>query len=287
MVSGPDRGTGAGTDSGTDPRTDPREDDDVVRREVTGDEARRAARSWWDAEAAAYQAEHGRFLGDTRLVWGPEGLDETAARLLGEVRDRAVLEVGAGAAQGSRWLLDRGGRPVGVDLSAAQLEHARRLDSGRGTGVPLVAADACALPFADASFDLAFSAYGAVQFVADPARLLAEVARVLRPGGRWVASFSHPLRWCFPDDAGARGLVADRSYWDRRAYVEQRDGSATYVETHRTLGDRVRELVAAGLVLVDLVEPEWPSGHDRTWGGWSRLRGQIIPGTAIVVAQRR
>jgi hypothetical protein len=39
-------------------------------------------------------------------------------------------------------------------------------------------------------------------------------------------------------------------------------------------------------VLDALVEPEWPAGHDRTWGGWSPLRGERLPGTAILVAHR-
>ena len=69
-----------------------------------------------------------------------------------------------------------------------------------------------------------------------------------------------------------------QSYFDRTPYVEQdADGEATYVEHHRTLGDRVREIVAAGLVLVDLVEPEWPERNDQTWGGWRPLRGALLP----------
>ena len=63
-------------------------------------------------------------------------------------------------------------------------------------------------------------------------------------------------------------------------------GSATYVEHHRTLGDRVREISAAGLVLVDLVEPEWPEDHDETWGAWSPLRGRLFPGTAVFVCRK-
>ncbi len=78
------------------------------------------------------------------------------------------------------------------------------------------------------------------------------------------------------------------SYFDRTPYVEFAEGrEAVYVEHHRTLGDRVREIVAAGLVLVDVVEPEWPEDHLETWAGWSRLRGRLIPGTAIFVAERR
>ena len=247
----------------------------------------RASRAWWDAEAAEYAAEHGRFLGDGRdgsaLVWGPEGWTEEQLGLLGDVSGRDVLEVGAGGAQGSRWLAAQGARPVALDVSLAMLAHSRAFPPA----VPLVQADAGALPFRDATFDLACSAYGAVPFVADAGAVMAEVARVLRPGGRWVFSVTHPVRWAFPDAPGPEGLVADRSYFDRTPYVERdSEGAATYVEHHRTLGDVVRAVVAAGLRILDLVEPEWPAGHDEVWGGWSPERGRILPGTAIWVCER-
>jgi hypothetical protein len=47
----------------------------------------------------------------------------------------------------------------------------------------------------------------------------------------------------------------------------------------------VREISAAGLRLVDLVEPEWPEQLTRTWGAWSPLRGRVLPGTAIFVCE--
>jgi hypothetical protein len=52
------------------------------------------------------------------------------------------------------------------------------------------------------------------------------------------------------------------------------------------VGDRIRELLAAGFVLRDLIEPEWPDGHDQLWGQWSPLRGKLFPGTAIFVSDR-
>ena len=60
--------------------------------------------------------------------------------------------------------------------------------------------DGAALPFADTSFDLVVTAYGVMPFVADSAGVMREVARVLRPGGRFVFSTTHPMRWAFPDD---------------------------------------------------------------------------------------
>lgn len=150
----------------------------------------------------------------------------------------------------------------------------------------LVAATATALPFADATFDVAFSAYGAVQFVADLDRLLDEVARVLRPGGRWCFSVTHPIRWAFPDDPEGAGLAVAGSYFDRTPYVERDDSDVpSYVEFHRTLGDYVTALVRAGFVVDALLEPEWPEWNDRTWGGWSPLRGWYLPGTLILGAR--
>lgn len=259
----------------------------VVRRGVGRAEARRASRGWWDADADGYQAEHGGFLGDVRWRWCPEGLVEPDAGLLGPVAGARVLELGCGAAAGARWLATQGARVIGLDLSAGMLRHARAAAGRTGVPVPLVQADALALPFGDGTFDLVCTAFGAIPFVDDSAAAMREVYRVLRPGGRWVFSVTHPMRWIFLDDPGEGGLVAVHSYFDRRPYVEQ-DGAgvATYVEQHRTLGDRVRELVGAGFVLDDLVEPEWPADNEQVWGQWSPLRGRLFPGTAIFVTHR-
>lgn len=261
----------------------------VARRAVDADESARAGRRWWDADADDYHAEHGGFLGASDFVWGPEGLREEQARLLGpagSLAGRSVLEVGAGSAMCSRWLAGQGARPVAFDVSAGMLRHAVKAAAETGTAVPLVQADAQRMPFLAGSFDLAFSAFGAIPFVADSAAVMAEVARVLRPGGRWVFSVSHPVRWAFPDSPGPDGLTATMSYFDRSPYVEfDATGRATYVEQHRTLGDRVRELVGAGFTLLDLIEPEWPEDLEQEWGQWSPLRGRLLPGTAIFVTR--
>jgi SAM-dependent methyltransferase len=259
----------------------------VLRRPVTDAESRVASRRWWDGDADDYQDEHGRFLGDVDFVWCPEGVREADVGLLGELRGRRVLELGCGAAAGARWLDGRGAEVVALDLSAGMLRHARLAEKRSGVRVPLVQADALALPFADGAFDTVCTAFGAVPFVADSGAVMKEVARVLRPGGAWVFSITHPMRWIFLDEPGEDGLKAIHSYFDRRPYVEQ-DGAGvpSYVEQHRTLGDRVRELVGAGFVLRDLIEPEWPDGHEQIWGQWSPLRGRLFPGTAIFVADR-
>lgn len=263
----------------------------VGRIRLGSADSQRASRSWWDADAADYHRTHGEFLGvdsvGGEFVWCPEGLHEGDVHLLGDVSDRDVLEIGCGSAPCARWLAGQGARAVGLDLSRGMLDRGLAAMDHGGPRVPLVQAGAEALPFADAVFDVVCSAFGAVPFVADSARVMREVARVLRPGGRWVFSVNHPIRWIFPDDPGPPGLIATMTYFDRTPYVEvDDDGTPTYVEHHRTIGDRVREIVAAGLEVRDIVEPDWPEWLDREWGQWSPLRGQVFPGTAIFVCHK-
>lgn len=255
----------------------------VERRAVDERESRAANGPDWDRYADEYQATHGPFLGDAGFVWGPEGLTEEEAGVLGDVRDKDVLEVGSGAGQCSRWVRSRGGRGFGIDLSFRQLQHSRRIDEDSGTPVPSALATATALPFADGSFDVVFSSFGALQFVSDLDAAVRETARVLRRGGRYAFSITHPTRWMFPDDPGQAGLTAGQSYWDRTPYVEveRETGTVAYVEHHRTLGDWVAVLARHDFRITDLLEPEWPEGHERVWGGWSQLRGRYTPGTAL------
>lgn len=255
----------------------------VERREVSEAESRRANGPDWDRYADEYQTTHGEFLGDAGFVWGPEGQTEDQLGILGDVTNLDVLEVGSGAGQCSRWVINHGGRAIGLDLSFRQLQHARRIDEESGVVVPSVLGTATHLPFGDRRFDLVFCSFGALQFVAELDRAVAEVARVLRPGGRFAFSITHPTRWMFPDDPGEPGLTASQSYWDRTPYVEVDDstGQVSYVEHHRTLGDWVRILATNGFTIDTLEEPQWPDEHDRVWGGWSGLRGRLTPGTAI------
>ncbi|MBL1077968.1 class I SAM-dependent methyltransferase [Nocardia sp. 2] len=263
----------------------------VTRTKVDSEASQRASRKWWDADAAAYHETHADFLGVDapagEFIWCPEGLHEGDWRLLGDIEGKRILEIGCGSAPCSRWLAAHGAQPVGLDLSRQMLERGLAAMDAGGPRIPLIQAGAEELPFADESFDTACSAFGAVPFVADSARVMREVARVLKPGGRWVFSVNHPMRWIFPDDPGPEGLRATIPYFDRTPYVElDGEGEATYVEHHRTIGDRVREIVGAGLILTDIIEPDWPEWLDREWGQWSPLRGEIFPGTAIFVTEK-
>lgn len=91
-----------------------------------------------------------------------------------------VLDIGCGAGFLSNRLATRGWNVVGLDASEGSLAVAARRDNTRSVRYEL--GDACELPFGDESFDVA-CAMDFLEHVEDPARVIAEAARVLRPGG--------------------------------------------------------------------------------------------------------
>ena len=101
------------------------------------------------------------------MAWGTSQIPEVELHILGEVEGRDILEFGCGAAQWSIALAQHGARPVGLDLSERQLEHARRLMAEAGVSFPLIHGSAEAVPLPDASFDIVFCDHGAMTF-ADP-----------------------------------------------------------------------------------------------------------------------
>jgi SAM-dependent methyltransferase len=224
-----------------------------------------ANRAFWDGQSKAYQARHAEQLVTDRLVWGVWGLpEEEVGALAGiELAGLDVLELGCGGAQWSIALARRGARCTGVDLSPKQLEHARRLVEAAGVEVALVEAPAERLPLPDASFDLVLSDYGACMFC-DPRAIVPEVARVLRPGGRYVFNTTSPLAeaaWPGGADEPGTELVCD--YFDLHR-IDDPDGSTVF---NLPFSAWIELFAANDLVVERLLEPRPPAG-----GGASTYR---------------
>ena len=112
-------------------------------------------------------------------------MPEADLNVIGDPRGLDVVELGCGTAYWSAWLARRGARPVGIDITEAQLDTARRLQREHGLDFPLIRAGAESVPLPDGSFDLALSEYGA-SIWSDPYLWVPEAARLLRPSGRLV-----------------------------------------------------------------------------------------------------
>jgi SAM-dependent methyltransferase len=134
------------------------------------------------------------------IEWGMFGVPESELGVLGDLRGKDVLELGCGTAYFSAWFAKQGARPVGVDVTPAQLETARRMQAETGIEFPLIEADAAEVPLPDDSFDLVHSEYGASIWV-DPTRWIPEAHRLLRRGGELVFLCNTPLSiMCTPDE---------------------------------------------------------------------------------------
>lgn len=227
-------------------------------------------RTFWDADADGYQAVHGDALAAAPEAWGVWRIPEAALGVLGDVAGRDVLEYGCGAAQFGIALAARGARVVGLDVSAAQLAHARAGATARAVPLPLVCASATATPFADASFDLVFCDHGALSFC-DPARTVPECARLLRDGGRLVFSVGTQLLYLTWDEARFRQTRRLQEPWRSRWTVDSGEGTVDVVWSH---GEWIRTFRAHDLVVDDLVEllapPDATTTYDFVPAPWAR-----------------
>ncbi len=172
---------------------------------------RRSIEAVLDRHYACPSGLAGRLVGE-RMVrqHGPETL--WTVDLLGIERGDRVLEIGYGAGRAVELVAARAvdGHVDGVDLSQAMVRAATRRNrravaAGR---VALRQGDVAALPYADEQFDKALSIHS-LYFWPDPERPLAEIYRVLRPGG-CVALTLSPGKVGEAEEAGYRAMVDER-----------------------------------------------------------------------------
>jgi SAM-dependent methyltransferase len=228
-------------------------------------------RDYWTTQAADYVEPARRHWASAEPTWGIWEIPEADVGALPDVDGLDAVELGCGTAYWSAWLARRGARPVAVDVTPAQLDTARELQAEHGLEFPLIEASAEAVPLPDASFDLAFSEYGASLWC-EPEAWIGEAARLLRPGGRLVFLTNSPLLMlCTPLDGSAASERLERPQFGMRRF-EWPDEEG--VEFHLPHGELIRVLGEAGFVVealhelrrpddattrYDFVPPEWAS----------------------------
>jgi len=135
--------------------------------------------------ARLYESEAARWLLDGELHPGGERTTLRLAELAGLAAASRVVDIACGTGATARLLArELGAETVGVDLGAQAVEEATRATAAAGLAdrARFLHGDAEALPLADASFDVALSECSLCTFP-DKERAVAEMARVLRPGG--------------------------------------------------------------------------------------------------------
>ena len=242
-------------------------------------------RVWTQANAEYTDNSARRSWSRDEITWGIFGVPEEELGVLGDVAGLDVIELGCGTAYFSALLAKRGARPVGVDITPAQLATARRLQEETGITFPLLEANAEEVPLPDASFDLALSEYGA-SIWCDPYRWIPEAWRLLWPGGRLVFLCNSPLHTlCAVEDEErtAEQLLRPQRGMHKFAWPE---GG---VDFHLGHGDMFRLLRETGFEVENLVELFAPEGA-KTHKYYSHVTAewaQKWPAEEIWVARRR
>jgi SAM-dependent methyltransferase len=219
----------------------------------------------WDAAARAW-AETVRSGGDINreAVTGPAMLG-----MLGPVEGKRILDLGCGEGYNARILARRGAKVVGIDASKEMIELARATEEEEPLGIEYHVADAARLPMLeDESFDIV-CAFMSLMDIADLDGALREVNCVLKRGGRFLFSITHPCFERFRDGLGwEKDEKEQKLYYKIDNYFDE--GPKEFVFTlgcgkvtlpgrminfHRTLTTYFRALYKAGLVVTRLEEP--------------------------------
>lgn len=221
--------------------------------------------AYWDGMAEQWVAAGERNWATATPTWGQWGVaDEDCPLLPDDLDGQDVIELGCGTAYVSGWAARRGARCVGVDTSREQLATAERLAELHGLAVELHHASAEAVPFPDASFDLAVSEYGAPTWC-DPYHWVPEAFRLLRPGGRLHFLTNHPLTLCVSPQDGSlpigTELVADWHGMHDADWRDAADDPGGY-EFNLSTGDWWRLFADTGFEVVDYREPVPPDTYE-------------------------
>lgn len=219
-----------------------------------------SVREAWDRAADAFVA--GQRSG--RDYYRHEFLGPAQVAMCGAVAGTRLLDVGCGGGYIAREMARRGARVVGIDISPRMVEHARAQEAEAPLGIEYHVGDAAEVAerFPAGSFELAASCL-ALQDMPDPAAALSGIREVLRPGGRLVASITHPCtdtpfrRWECDEAGRKRWLCVDR-YFERGALEYAWSGWAydfTTPAVHATLEDWLGWMLGAGFRLRALREP--------------------------------
>ena len=193
----------------------------------------------------------------------PEYEEQILPMAAGEPADaETVLDIGCGYFHISRMMAAAGAGVVGVDPTWNQIRVAHE----RGGGAAYLRTTADELPFADASFDAAVACL-VFEHIDAVDEAIAEVARVVRPGGRFCFFLNHPLL-----QTPGSGWVDDHSidppeqYWrigpylDESETIEQVELGIYIRFVHRPLSRYLNALTDHGLVLERMIEPAPPAG---------------------------
>ncbi len=239
----------------------------------------------WSANAEIWDAGYDDRGDDNRRY----ASDPVLLTQLGEVSGRRILDAGSGNGYLCRLLAQRGARMTGVENSAGLFNIAVKREQETPRGIDYHHASISSMSFLDADqFEGAVANY-VLMDVLDFEAALAEIARVLTPGGRLVAAISLltlDFGWisAVPDSPRQEDRIGwlDDDYFVRRAGLIEWGNLKPFWSFHRPLADYVRAAHKVGLRLRDLDEPELTDEGKRELAPWAARSAERVAASCVV-----
>jgi len=213
---------------------------------------------WTQANAEYTDARARAAWEQDEVTWGKWSHPESELQALPDMTGKEVVELGCGSGDLGAWLKKLGAsRVVGVDVTPAQLETARRVNDELGLGLEFLLENAEHTSLPDDSFDVVFSEYGA-SIWCDPKLWIAEAARLLRPRGELIFFRGSVLQLlCMPDT----GPVVDQLQRPQKGlYKLVWEDDDPGVEFHPSVSEMFAILRENGFELLDFRELFAPEG---------------------------
>lgn len=226
-------------------------------------------------------------LPDDQIVYGPDLIDDSRLRLLGDLTGKRVLQLGSHDGRTAIALQHRGARVIVVEPAPARVATSQWAFEQADTRVELLSNDLADLAAVRAdSIDLAISIYSLAE-VDDLGRVFRQVHRVLRQEAPFVFSLPHPA-FSMLDPTSDEPLMVRRSYWDTTprgwSTGDEVDSHSGADHTH-TIADLFTQLSRTNFRVDTLLEPEPEAQGPRTplWNdsmSW-------VPSTLIIRARKQ
>lgn len=173
-------------------------------------------------------------------------------KILGDLADKRVLEIGCGNGRSLKYVADRGAAKLwGLDISASQIERTKSFLKAQGIDAKLVCSpmeDECGLP--TDYFDLVYSVFG-IGWTTDLDKTFRRIHSYLKKDGTFVFGWSHPIHKCVSVEKGR--LIFTNSYFNEEWYCADMSDKKIML-SNRMLSTYINALEDCGAPIIDITQ---------------------------------
>lgn len=222
-------------------------------------------------------------VGTTSLPRYGAYVSEEKCKLLGDIADKKILEIGCGTGDSLIYMSERGQPELwGLDISEEQIKKTRSKLEKLGLKAKLVCSpmeNECGLP--NEYFDIIYSVYG-IGWTTDLNLTFDRINRYLKKGGTFIFSWSHPIHKCVAVEGS--DLYFKKSYFDEGWYSVPRRGGVLSLSDRR-ISTYINALSKSGFMIEEMIE-ETDEDMRRSLESKFSEKAKMLPVTFVIKAKK-